>query len=374
MKRLTQLLFMLFFLCLPIVLQAQKRDDSKYLAGAVPEEDGKVVFSKDFSIPGMSQDEIFERMQKWMELRLKKNQNETSRVVYTNKEKGQIVGMGEEWIVFTSTALSLDRTIIDYQLTTYCQPEKCEFRIEKIRYTYREGRDQEKYTAEEWITDKYALNKSQTKLVLGLAKWRRKTVDFVDELFKEATQALSVANIDQIVVLTDEEEKELAEKEERSKTGTNSGPTVITTKQQPAVVPVVTPAVQPETVQTPAPTPQQGQYKEVAPDQLPSSAIQIGAGKLVIVIGTDAFNMTMMTANAGGSLGKMSGKSVIYTFLSPDQPHEQLDKADTYTVRFYPNGQQEPSVVLECKKLPSQEPLEGQPRMYIGEIVKAQMK
>ena len=170
MKRLTQLLFMLFFLCLPIVLQAQKRDDSKYLAGAVPEEDGKVVFSKDFSIPGMSQDEIFERMQKWMELRLKKNQNETSRVVYTNKEKGQIVGMGEEWIVFTSTALSLDRTIIDYQLTTYCQPEKCEFRIEKIRYTYREGRDQEKYTAEEWITDKYALNKSQTKLVLGLAK------------------------------------------------------------------------------------------------------------------------------------------------------------------------------------------------------------
>lgn len=374
MKRLTQLLFMLFFLCLPIVLQAQKRDDSKYLAGAVPEEDGKVVFSKDFSIPGMSQDEIFERMQKWMELRLKKNQNETSRVVYTNKEKGQIVGMGEEWIVFTSTALSLDRTIIDYQLTTYCQPEKCEFRIEKIRYTYREGRDQEKYTAEEWITDKYALNKSQTKLVLGLAKWRRKTVDFADELFKEATQALSVANIDQIVVLTDEEEKELAEKEERSKSGTNSGPTVITTKQQPAVVPVVAPAVQPETVQTPAPTPQQGQYKEVAPDQLPSSAIQIGTGKLVIVIGTDAFNMTMMTANAGGSLGKMSGKSVIYTFLSPDQPHEQLDKADTYTVRFYPNGQQEPSVVLECKKLPSQEPLEGQPRMYIGEIVKAQMK
>ena len=175
MKRLTQLLFMLFFLCLPIVLQAQKRDDSKYLAGAVPEEDGKVVFSKDFSIPGMSQDEIFERMQKWMELRLKKNQNETSRVVYTNKEKGQIVGMGEEWIVFTSTALSLDRTIIDYQLTTYCQPEKCEFRIEKIRYTYREGRDQEKYTAEEWITDKYALNKSQTKLVLGLAKWRKGT-------------------------------------------------------------------------------------------------------------------------------------------------------------------------------------------------------
>ena len=32
--------------------------------------------------------------------------------------------------------------------------------VEKIRFNYREGK--EKYTAEEWITDKYALNKSQT--------------------------------------------------------------------------------------------------------------------------------------------------------------------------------------------------------------------
>ena len=216
MKKLTKLLFIVLCLCLPTVLQAQKRDDSKYLAGAVPEEDGKVVFSKEFSIPGMSQDEIFERMQKWMDLRLKKNQNEISRVVYTNKEKGQVIGIGEEWLVFSSSALSLDRTLINYQLSAFCQPEKCEFRIEKIRYTYREGRDQEKYVAEKWITDDYALNKSQTKLVLGLAKWRRKTVDFADELCKEATQALSVANIDQIVVLTDEEVEEAKEKMEKS--------------------------------------------------------------------------------------------------------------------------------------------------------------
>ncbi len=372
MKKLTQLLFVVFCLCLPTVLQAQKRDDSKYLAGAVPEEDGKVVFSKEFSIPGMSQDEIFARMQKWMQLRLKKNQNETSRVVYTNQEKGQVIGIGEEWLVFSSSALSLDRTLINYQLSAFCQPEKCEFRIEKIRYTYREGRDQEKYVAEEWITDEYALNKSRTKLVLGLAKWRRKTVDFADELCKEATQALSVASIDQIIVLTDEEAEEAKEKEE-SKTVVNSGTTVINTRQQ-AGTPVVTPAARPEAEPKPVPTPQQNAYKDIAPDQLPADAIQVGAGKLVIVIGTDAFNMTMMTANAGGSLGKMSGKTVIYTFLTPDQPHEQLDQADTYTVRFYPNGQQEPSIVLECKKLPSQEPLEGQPRMYIGEIVKAQMK
>ena len=82
----------------------------------------------------------------------------------------------------------------------------------------------------------------------------------------------------------------------------------------------------------------------------------------------------MMTANAGGSLGKMSGKPVIYTILTPEQNHAPIDQADTYTVRFYPNGQQEPTVVLECKKLPSQEPMEGQPRIYVGEILKAMVK
>ena len=63
MKNLTQVLVALFCLCMPALLHAQ-RDDSKYLAGAVPEVDGKVVFTKDFSIPGMSQDTIYSRLLK----------------------------------------------------------------------------------------------------------------------------------------------------------------------------------------------------------------------------------------------------------------------------------------------------------------------
>lgn len=380
MKRTTKLLFVLACLCLPLLLQAQKRDDGKYLAGAVPEVDGKVVFSKEFSIPGMSQDEIFERMQKWMQVRLKRNGNETSRVVYANKEKGQVIGMGEEWIVFSSTALALDRTSVQYQIGAFCQPETCELRIEKIRYTYGEGRDQEKYVAEEWITDEYALNKSRTKLVRGLAKWRRNTVDFVDALCVEAADALSAASIEQILASADAEKDNEKTDEESEKAVVNAGPTVITPKRE---VSHVTPQENKKQTQAVVATPVEPTqpaiastdgYRETDPAQLSSDIIQIGSGKLVVVIGKDAFNMTMMTANAGGSLGKMSGNSVIYTFLTPDQNHDQIDRAEIYTVRFYPNGQQEPSVILECKKLPSQEPLEGQPRMYIGEILKARIK
>lgn len=39
------------------------------------------------------------------------------------------------------------------------------------------------------VTDKYALNKAKTKLVRGLAKWRRKTVDFADDMFMDVAVA-----------------------------------------------------------------------------------------------------------------------------------------------------------------------------------------
>lgn len=385
MKNLTQLLFTLFCLCLPAVLHAQDKDDSKYLAGAVPEVDGKVVFTKEFSIPGMSQDEIYERLLNWMDARLEKNEN-TSRVVFSDKEKGQIVGVGDEWIVFSSTALSLDRTQILYQLTITCQPEKSVLEVEKIRFNYREGK--EKYNAEEWIVDKYALNKTKTKLVRGLAKWRRKTVDFVDDLCLGAAEALSATTVKAPV----EEKKDEKKEKKEVKAVVNSGPTVITPKKQVTVEPakaaekesegivnnaqvIEVPQVKkPAALVAPAQKNQQEEYRTVAPDQLPSEVIQTGAGKLVIVIGQEPFNMTMMTANAGGSLGKVNGKPVVFSILSPDQPYEQMEKAESYTIRFYPTGQTEPTVILECKKLPSPATMEGMPRTYVGEILKAMVK
>lgn len=303
---------------------------------AVPETEGKVVFSKEFSVPGMSQDDIYLRMQQWMDNRLAQNEN-NSRVVFTNKEKGQIVGMGVEWIVFNSTALSLDRTKILYQLSATCRKEKCTLKVEKIRFIYREGK--EKYSAEEWISDKYALNKSKTKLVRGLAKWRIKTVDFVDNLYDGIIGALNIPTA-------------------QAKTPTASTPSGTTTKVTPKTSGQVLSAT----------------YKEIAPDAIPANAIQTGNGKLVIAIGEEP-STTLMTANAGGSLGKIAGnKPVIFTILSPEQPYAQLETADNYTVRFYPNGSKEPTIIMECRKIPTQTAIEGMPRTYIGEILKAKVK
>lgn len=368
MKSLTNIAALILCCLLSNMVCAQEETDNKYLKGAVPEENGKVVFDKQYSIPEMTQDEIYDRMLKWMNTRLQENQN-NSRVLYSNKEKGQIVGTGDEWIVFSSSALSLDRTRIIYQLTVTCQPEKCDFRIEKIRYIYREG--EEKYTAEEWITDKYALNKSQTKLVRGLAKWRRKTVDFAEKYYQQVADALSAAESPEAV------QQPKSESQADSTQTPSDAPIVIVPKRK-VETQSRTQTETPVSVQQPAPTAAStatSAYKEMAPDALlQGNAIQTNNGRLVIVIGADPFNQTVMTANAGGSLGTIKGKAVVFTILSPDQAHDTLDKASEYTVRFYPNGSDEPTLILQCRKLASPETPEGMPRTYIGEIIKALSK
>lgn len=331
-------------------------DDTRYLTRAVPEVDGKVVFSKEYQIPGMTQEAIYTHLMKWMDKRLKENKNAHSRVVFSDEKEGTIAGVGEEWMVFKSTALSLDRTQINYQLTASCEPEKCLLKIEKIRFTYQE---KEKYTAEEWITDQYALNKAKTKLVRGLAKWRKKTVDFTDNLFKEVTVALG-ESLQQL---------EAPEKKEKQ-TARQEGPIVIqVTPQKVQATAVATmPEIGKESAEMPG-------YTEVDLKQIPGEIFALmGSSKLVISIGQDQFNRTTMTANAGGAIGYQSGKAVAYCSLSPEQPTEAIEKAETYTLLLFAPEMNQPKVIIECRKFAAQAPQTGQAKTYVGEIIKLLIK
>lgn len=180
-----QLLLLTLFI--PALLWAQ--EDSKYLAGAVPVENGKVVFAKEINAPSFSKDEVYDKMLDWVDGFFSEDGN---RVVYSDKAKGDIAAVGQTNLVFQSTALSLDRTEMNYRVTMECENQKCIVKVAGIRYEYNVSyqREPEKYTAEEWITDKYCLNKDQTKLNRGNGKFRRKTVDFIDEMFASASAAL----------------------------------------------------------------------------------------------------------------------------------------------------------------------------------------
>jgi colicin import membrane protein len=54
----------------------------------------------------------------------------------------------------------------------------------RINYLYEEERTPETYKAEEWITDEYGLTKKKNKLARVSGKFRRKTIDRKDYIFK----------------------------------------------------------------------------------------------------------------------------------------------------------------------------------------------
>lgn len=189
-------------LCLlPLGVRAQaenerSKNDPIYLKGAVPEVNGKVEFEKIFPYSGTDKHEVFSNLLTWANKRFTPKEDFNARVVYSNEDKGQIVALGEEYLVFSSSTLSLDRTRINYMLTLEVDDAQCKATISRIQYLYDEHRNGgEKYSAEEWITDRMTLNKKGTKLTPITGKFRRKTIDLREELFAAVAQHLPAPQV-----------------------------------------------------------------------------------------------------------------------------------------------------------------------------------
>lgn len=179
-----KILFML--LMLPLVGMAQVKD-AKYLAkDAVPVENGRVIFTHEYEVP-MGATDIYSAMLEWMNGQFTPVKDMPNhKMISTNREAYEMTGGGEEWLVFTNKFLSLDRTRLYYKLKLFCYDKKFVAQIYDIRYWYEEEREGGvKYSAEEWITDEWAVNKKGTKLAKKSGKFRRKTIDRVEEIFND---------------------------------------------------------------------------------------------------------------------------------------------------------------------------------------------
>ncbi|MBR5466839.1 MAG: DUF4468 domain-containing protein [Bacteroidaceae bacterium] len=189
------ILFMLLLLPLTIMAQTDK-NSPKYLRGAVPEENGVVVFNKTFSVAGQSKQQLYDNMLFYIKdnLVVKGIEDAWTRLIRDGKEDGVISARVEEWMVFSKKFLSLDQTRFRYQITAEINDKGVKMTISQISYLYGEEWNENKptgeggtiYRAEEWITDKVALNKQGTKVLSLSGKFRRKTIDRVEEIFENA--------------------------------------------------------------------------------------------------------------------------------------------------------------------------------------------
>lgn len=164
---------------------AQKLDP-KYAPGAVPEENGRVVFTHRIEAP-VSTEELYNTVLEWATIRYKSNEEMPNhKIIAENPEAYEVTAGGEEFIVFASKAWSLDRTRVYYKINLAAQEGVLTARIFNIRYWYEEDRNGGfKYTAEEWITDDKGLNKKKNKLARMSGKFRAKTIDHVQQLFED---------------------------------------------------------------------------------------------------------------------------------------------------------------------------------------------
>lgn len=324
MKSLKTLLLFVFMTTLSLNIQA---DDRKYLEGAVPLVDGKVVFTREFTVQGVSKDEIFNRMLNWMEKRLAQGE-ENSRILYSDKEKGQIAGLGYEYLVFRSSFLSLDRSLLEYYVVADCDNERCQVSIERLKFDYEE----EVYPAEEWITDEYALNKKKTKLNRGLAKFRTNTVDYVQKFFDDAALALgqSTPVVAQTPAVTT---APVVQVEPKSDTQVIVQTPAVTTASSTPMI-----ALQAETKSE-----MKGLngFTAVDPHKIPGNIIKmLEMDWMLITAGNDS-QFNMMTASWGG-LGRLYERPTATCFIYPTRyTYQYMEKGDYYTLSFYTEAYRE---------------------------------
>ena len=285
---------LLVFCFLPMFAWAQEEDQSKYMAGAVPEENGKVVFSQTINAPHLSKDHIFDAILTWANTRFKTDKGNWGMVAYSNKEEGQIACYGNEYLVFADKTFALDRARINYRMNFICSAGKCDVTVTNIIYVYPEA-TKERLAAEDWITDKQALSKDQTKLIRRLAKFRIKTIDLVEELHEGALKSL---NLPKAVVVTQSEPTAVAPTQAVASISTTPGEAL------------------------------QG-YKRIAPDKIPGNFIKMLSEDWMLITAGNDQQFNPMTASWGG-IGYLYNKPVTYCFVNPARyTYNLIDKGDT---------------------------------------------
>lgn len=166
---------------------AKLKADPKYLEGAVTTNaDGKVEFVTNIDTKGKSAQQVYDIVYKYFSELTQEKNNISSRVALVNATDHVIANTMDEWLVFSSSFISLDRAEFKYQLVAKVTDNNLQLTLSRILYNYEEGRATGfKEPAENVIVDKYALNKKKNDLAKIFGKFRRETINRKDQIFND---------------------------------------------------------------------------------------------------------------------------------------------------------------------------------------------
>ncbi len=164
------------------VVEEKSETDIRYMAGAVPEVNGKVVLTRTIEVPaGLTQQEVMNRVDAWL-VRCTKDERMHYNQRLPKAADNELQHSYSMELTFSKSFLAHDFAELAYVLAVRYEGGQLIMEMSHINYKYNENNKLNKYTAEEMIVDKYALNKKKTKLIFGFKKFRMKTIDLLDEL------------------------------------------------------------------------------------------------------------------------------------------------------------------------------------------------
>lgn len=398
-------IFIILLALVSVLTHAQQ--NAKYLAGAVPEVDGKIVFSKTIAVNNnISSKDLFQLMDKWAKDNYTSDSDSKNRVLLSDQSDLSIACSGDNKLVFKKNAFVLDQASMIYQLIINISEGKCEVVIRNIKYDYP-SESKSLLPAEEVISDEVALDRKKNKIYKRFDKFRIHTVDSVNNIFNSIDLYLN------------------------GRQTTGAAQAVVKDYGNAQIVqsgnitqPVQSPSIRESVAALPsASSTLVNGYKQVQADKIPGNIIKLLSDWMLITSGT-AEDLNVMTASWGG-LGTFWEKPVAFCFLNPARYSVQtMDKGDVYTLSFYtevykdalkycgttsgrttdkikgsgltpiklPSGAtafSEAWMILECKKIVAQpispdavvvKPADGDwskngyHKMYIGEILNVWVK
>lgn len=286
----------------------------KYLKeGAVPSVGGKVVFSDSVAIiQGYSAQQVNSIVRTWIDGYLKGNKGPKNKVVVD--KDGRIDAIAQTDIVFTDNSFSYDKASMNFVLSLNSTADKCSIAISRITYNYNDGDGMELIIAEDYITDDNAVNKKRTRLYPITGKFRRKTIDTVEDIFssfRDAMKFYSKEGMAQIV---------------------RSAPHVMSVKEQPVQAQAVPQADQVQPVQGAG----IDGFRKISPEELSGNIIKMISEDWMLITAGNSEKANMMTASWGG-VGVLYNKPVAICFINPARyTYSIMENSDTYTLTFYP--------------------------------------
>lgn len=289
--------YFLFLVCIiaSVFVNAQE-DKSKYLAGAVPEVDNRVVFSRIIEPKNMISDaDLYDLMVKWANINYAETEDEglIRRVLLTNSEERDIACYGEEYFTFRRNAFVLDRAKMLYQLVLDIEGGKCKATIRNIKFEY----DSKATPAEELIVDKIALNRKKDKLNRYYDKFRIRTVDSVNVIFNSIDVYLNGKTVSAPTSIPGAIESVAAGKTEMSNGKEDQLPG----------------------------------YKRITADKIPAKLLN----DWTVIASGNVTRPEVMAALWGGT-GSLGQNSVAFSSLNSERHSvDVVDKGDTYTISFY---------------------------------------